>query len=360
MADESDDSQKTEEPSQKRLDDAHDKGEVAKSNEVRHFFVLMAVTLAIMISGQHVMTGFKEIFRGVLEKSYSYRADGGQLMALSRDVVLDSASLLVMPALILLAGAIAGSMIQHKPVLSFERMAPKLDKISPLKGFKRMFSAQNAVEFLKTLLKFVVVGAVVIFVIWPERERLPDIVSYRLDDVADLMVSLTRRMLMGVVSIVFLIAAADYLFQFFNFRSKMRMSKQELKDEYKQTEGDPYIKGRLRQIRMERSRRRMMAAVPKADVIITNPTHYAIALQYEPTEMAAPVVLAKGVDNIAAKIRELAAEHKIPLVENPPLARALYATVEIDQEVPPEHYRAVAEVISFIMKLRKEKVIWRR
>lgn len=360
MAGGQDDSDKTEEPTQKKLDEAHEKGEVAKSGEVRHFFVLMAVTLAITISGSRVMTGFREMFRGVLEKSYTYRADGGQLFSLSRDLIKDSASLLLMPALILMAGAVAGSMIQHKPVLSLDRIKPKLDKISPMAGFKRMFSAQNAVEFVKTLLKFVVVGAVVFILVWPERDRLADIVSYKMDDVAELMITLTRRMLMGVVAIVAIIAVVDYVFQFLNFRSKMRMSKQEIKDEYKQTEGDPYIKGRLRQIRMERSRRRMMAAVPKADVIVTNPTHYAIALQYEPTEMAAPVVLAKGVDAVAARIRDLAAEHKIPLVENPPLARALYATVEIDQEVPPEHYRAVAEVISFIMKLKKDKIIWQR
>jgi flagellar biosynthetic protein FlhB len=354
------DADKTEEPTQKKLDEAHEKGEVAKSNEVRHFFVLMAVTLAITISGSRVMTGFREMFRDVLEKSYSYRTEGGQILSLSRQLVQESASLLLLPALILMAGAVAGSMIQHKPVLSLDRIKPKLDKISPMAGLKRMFSAQNVVEFVKTLLKFVVVGFVVFFLVWPARDRLTDIISYRMDDVADLMISLTKRMLTGVVAVIAIIAIIDYVFQLLNFRSKLKMSKQEIKDEYKQTEGDPYIKGRLRQIRMERSRRRMMAAVPKADVIVTNPTHYAIALKYEPTEMAAPVVLAKGIDTIAAKIREIAGENKIPLVENPPLARALYATVEIDQEVPPEHYRAVAEVISFIMKLKKDKVIWQR
>ena len=360
MAGGDDDSEKTEEPSQKKLDDAHEKGEVAKSNEIRHFFVLMAATMAIAISGPRVLTGFREIFRNVIENSYAYSADGGQIFSLSRQVIGQSASLLVLPIVILMVGAIAGSVIQHKPVLSLERIAPKLDKISPMAGFKRLFSAQNTVEFLKTLVKFVVIGVVVFVLVWPERNRLADIVSYKLTDVADLMISLTRRMLTGVVAVVAVIGILDYIFQFLNFRSKLRMSKQEMKDEYKQTEGDPYIKGRLRQMRMERSRRRMMAAVPKADVVVTNPTHYSIALQYEPTEMAAPIVLAKGVDAVAARIRELAKEHDIPLVENPPLARALYATVEIDQEVPPEHYRAVAEVISFIMKLKKEKIIWQR
>lgn len=356
-----DDSQKTEDPSQKKLDDAHKKGEVAKSQEVRHFFVLLAVTLSILISGQTILTGFREMFRNILENSYNYKADGGQLLAFTGDVIWDSAMLLTVPVIILMGGAIAGSMIQHRPVLSMDRIIPKFSKISPMAGFKRMFSAQNMVEFIKTLLKFVVVGSIVFLLIWPERDRLQDIVSYSMDEIASLCERLTIRMLMGVVALTAIIGGADYLFQYFNFRKKMRMSKQEVKDEHKQSEGDPFIKGKLRQIRHERSRRRMMAAVPEADVIVTNPTHYAIALKYEPTEMEAPKVLAKGVDAVAARIRDLAKEHNIPLVENPPLARALFASVEIDQEVPPEHYRAVAEVISFIMKLRKEKVIrWQR
>ena len=159
-------------------------------------------------------------------------------------------------------------------------------------------------------------------------------------------------MLGAVVAILFLVAAADYLFQYRQWYERQKMSLREMKEEFKQTEGDPMIKGKIRQLRQSRMRKRMMAAVPKASVVITNPTHYAIALQYE-RGMDAPVCVAKGVDAMALKIREVAGEHSIPIVENPPLARALHATVEIDQEIPPEHYKAVAEVIGYVMKLRR-------
>ncbi len=361
MAENQDDSEKTEEPSQKKLDEAHKKGEVAKSQEVRHWFVLLAVAMAIMISGQDILSGFKMMFRDILEQSYSYNLEDGQLLSLAGELVRNSADILMLPALILVIGALTGAVIQHKPIFTLDRIKPELKKISLIAGFKRLFSAQNFVEFLKSISKFIVVGAVVFILEWPERGRLPDLVAYTMSDIVDLSITLTLRVLGGVLVVMAFIAGIDYVFQRMNFIKKMRMSKQEIKDEYKQTEGDPFIKGKLRQIRMERSRRRMMAAVPEADVVITNPTHYSIALRYEPTEMEAPVVLAKGVDEVAARIREIAKENNIPLIENPPLARALFATVEIDEAVPPEHYRAVAEVISYIMKLKKGKIMeWRR
>lgn len=224
MADDQDQSQRTEEPSQKKLDEALKKGEVAMSHEVRHFFVLMAVALAITISGQRVLTGFREIFKTMIEKSYSYPVDGGHLISLFGELLSDSASLLVVPALILMIGAVAGSMIQHKPVWSLERLKPDLSKISPLGGFKRLFSAQNVVEFVKSLLKILVVGAVVFFLVWPERDRLPDMVSYKIDDIAGLIERITMRMLIGVIAIMAAIAAGDYLFQHLNFRGKLRMT----------------------------------------------------------------------------------------------------------------------------------------
>jgi flagellar biosynthetic protein FlhB len=178
-----------------------------------------------------------------------------------------------------------------------------------------------------------------------------------LDAVAlmDLLRDLSGRMLVGVLAVVSVIAALDYLYQRFEFTKSMRMSRQELKDELKQTEGDPHVKARLRQIRMERARRRMMAAVPDADVVITNPTHFAVALVYDMETMAAPRLVAKGTDRIALRIREVAEEHDVPVVENPPLARALHAGVELDAEVSPEHYKAVAEVIGYVMRLRGER-----
>jgi flagellar biosynthetic protein FlhB len=188
-------------------------------------------------------------------------------------------------------------------------------------------------------------------ILWPKRNQLDGLVTMDPAVVLLLTRALSLDVLGAVVALLAIIAAADYLFQYRQWYNRLKMSLQELKDEFKQTDGDPHIKARIRQLRVERSKKRMMAAVPQASVIITNPTHFAVALQYD-RGMAAPVCLAKGLDNIALKIREVAAEHNIPIVENPPLARALHATVEIDEEVPPEHYKAVAEVIGYVMRLK--------
>jgi flagellar biosynthetic protein FlhB len=241
--------------------------------------------------------------------------------------------------------------VQHRLVWSGESLKPKLSKISPAAGFKRLFSKIALANFIKGLIKLALIGSVMAVLLWPKRGQLDGLVAMDPSVVLPLTKTLSLEMLGTVVAILAIVAAADYLFQYRQWYERQKMSVRELKEEFKQTEGDPAIKAKIRQLRQSRARRRMMAAVPKASVIITNPTHYAIALQYD-RGMNAPVCLAKGIDNIALKIREVAAEHRIPVVENPPLARALHATVEIDQEVPPEHYRAVAEVIGYVMKLR--------
>jgi flagellar biosynthetic protein FlhB len=211
-------------------------------------------------------------------------------------------------------------------------------------------------ELLKTILKFIIVGGVVVAILVPKASLLAEMPARDVEAMLPAIYVLTLKLLGGVLAVMAALAGADYLFQRYQHLKRLRMTKQEIKDEYKQTDGDPMVKARLRQIRMERSRKRMMAAVPEADVVVTNPTHFAIAMKYDHGRMEAPKVVAKGVDHLAARIRALAEEHKIPIVENPPLARALYASVDVDQEVPPEHYRAVAEVISFIMKLRRNGV----
>ena len=237
-------------------------------------------------------------------------------------------------------------------VWSFETMTPKLSKISPMAGLKRLFSKQAVANFAKGMVKLLVVGAVLIALMWPERRRLMALVHTDLEGVLPLALSLALKQLGAVVAILAVVAAADYLFQYRLWYERQKMSLRDLKDEFKQSEGDPTIKGKMRQVRQTRMRRRMMANVPKAAVVITNPTHYAVALQYE-RGMDAPVCVAKGVDLVALKIREIADEHAVPIVENPPLARTLHAAVELDQAIPPEHYKAVAEVIGYVMKLRR-------
>src|SRR5262249_14414316 len=198
----------------------------------------------------------------------------------------------------------------------------------------------------------VVIGAVMLMLLWPQRYRLEGLVATDIAGSLWLTRSLALDVLGAVIAVLFLVAAADYLFQYRQWYERQKMSVREMKEEFKQTEGDPMVKGKIRQLRQARMRKRIIAAVPKASVVITNPTHYAVALQYE-RGMNAPICVAKGLDALALKIREVAGEHRIPVVENPPLARALHATVEIDEEIPQEHYKAVAEVIGYVMKLRR-------
>jgi flagellar biosynthetic protein FlhB len=280
------------------------------------------------------------------------RTDGFGLKLLASQIGVEVLAALAIPLLLLALAAIAGNVIQHRLVWSTESLTPKFSKISPLAGLKRLFSKQAIANFVKGLLKLALVGTVITMVLWPERDRLDGMV--RTDPAALLALSKTLALqLMGaVVALLALIAGADFLFQYRTWYQKQKMTLREMKEEYKQTEGDPAIKARIRNIRESKMRKRMMAAVPEATVIITNPTHFAVALKYERGDNA-PLCVAKGMDAIALKMREVAGEHNVPIVENPPLARALHATVQIDQEVPPEHYKAVAEVIGYVMRLRQ-------
>ncbi|MAU42084.1 MAG: flagellar biosynthesis protein FlhB [Kordiimonas sp.] len=353
MADDQDQSQKTEEPTQKKLDDAFEKGEVAKSQEVNHFFVLLAIALVLLMSAAPAMGKLKIRFAEFFEFSHLFTMEADNVREILSALMADVGVVMALPMLLLLIGGLAGATLQHKPVFTTEKILPKLNKISPIAGFKRLFSARSFVEFLKTIAKFVIVSAVVIILVWPEKNRLEQLMSYPLSDLMMMIHEMVLRMVGGVLAIMAIIAGLDYLFQRYQFTQRLRMSKQEIKDEHKQTEGDPQIKARLRQVRLERSRQRMMAAVPEADVVVTNPTHYAVALKYDPETMSVPKVVAKGADNIALKMRQLALEHEVPLLENPPLARAIYGTVEIEEEILPGHYKAVAEVIGYVMKLKR-------
>jgi flagellar biosynthetic protein FlhB len=219
-----------------------------------------------------------------------------------------------------------------------------------------MFSSRSLAEFVRGLMKIAVVASVALFLIVPEVAHLNKLIGMEMVQLLAETKALLAKLLIGVVAIVAAIATIDVIYQRMQHLREMRMSRQEIKEEFKETEGDPLIKGRLRQLRMERTRRRMMAQVPQSDVVVTNPTHYAVALKYDPATMAAPRMMAKGVDKVAQKIREIAREHGIPVVENPPLARGLHAAVDIDQEVTPEFYKAVAEVISYIFKLKRRRL----
>lgn len=352
MADENDASDKTEDPTQKRLDDAHEKGDVAKSQEVNTWFVIAGATLVLSSFSGSIGGGVLMPLRNLVANSWMIHADGPGLMALTQSLGYALIAALGVPFLMLMLAAIAGNMIQHRLVWSAESLKPKFSKVSPGAGFKRVFGKQAIANFAKGLFKVIALGIVMMAVLWPERHRLDAMVRFDPAAIMGLTTGLTLKLLGAVVAMLAAVAIADYFFQYRTWFERQKMSLQEMKEEFKQSEGDPHIKGKLRQLRMERMKKRMMAAVPKASVIITNPTHYSVALRYE-RGMAAPVCVAKGVDTIALKIREIAGKHDIPIVENVPLARALYATVDIDEEIPVEHYHAVAEVIGYVMGLKR-------
>ncbi len=352
MADENDDAEKTEDPTQKKLDQALEHGDVVKSQEVGTWFIMAGATLVLMVFSGGMSASLSDTMRGLIANSYQIRVDATALPHLYEAIGVRMLAAMAVPVLLLVLAALAGNMIQHRLVWSAEALAPKLSKISPMAGLKRLFSMQAVANLIKGIVKILVLGAILTALLWPERDRIMALARTDPAAILPLTRTLALKLMGAVVAIMAVVAAADFLFQYRRWYEKQKMSIRDIKEEYKQSEGDPTIKGKLKQMRHSRQRKRMMAQVPKAAVVITNPTHYAIALQYE-RGMEAPVCVAKGVDAVALKIREIAAEHRVPVIENPPLARALHATVEIDQAIPPEHYKAVAEVIGYVMRLRR-------
>jgi flagellar biosynthetic protein FlhB len=351
MADEDDSSDKTEDPTQKRLDEALERGDVAKSQEVNTWFMIAGATL-VLSSFSGSIGGIQMPLRNLLANAWMFHTDGPSLLELARKLEYALIAALGVPLLMLVISAIAGNMLQHRLVWSAESLKPSFSKISPAAGFKRVFGKQAAANFGKGIFKLVALGSVMSMIFWPERLRLESMVQFGPSTIFGLITTLTMKLLGAVVAMLAVVAIADYFFQYRTWFEKQKMSLQDMKQEFKQSEGDPHIKGRIRQLRMARMKKRMMASVPKASVIITNPTHYAVALSYE-RGMSAPICVAKGVDLIALKIREIAKQHDIPIVENVPLARALHASVKIDDEIPVEHYHAVAEVIGYVMGLKR-------
>jgi flagellar biosynthetic protein FlhB len=352
MADESESEDKTEDPTQKRLDEAAERGDVAKSQEINTWFVIAGGTLIMSTFSDQIGGGLMVPLQNLIANSWMIHADGPGLLQLARSLAIAVIAAIGVPILLLAFAAIAGNMMQHRLIWSGEQLNPKFSKISPASGFKRLFGKQAAVNFAKGLFKVVALGIVMTMILWPERFRLESLVRADPAVLLGLTTGMTVHLMGAVVAMLALVAIADYLFQYRQWHERLKMSLQEMKEEFKQSEGDPHIKGKIRQLRQQRMKKRMMAAVPKASVVITNPTHYSVALSYE-RGMSAPVCVAKGVDLIALKIREIAGAHDVPIVENVALARALYATVDIDDEIPVEHYHAVAEIIGYVMGLRR-------
>jgi flagellar biosynthetic protein FlhB len=351
MADEDKDS-KTQDPTQKRLDEALERGDVVKSQEVNTWFVIAGSTLLLSSFSGSISAGIQAPMRNLLMNAHQIRVDGPGVLALIGNLEGILIGVLGVPLLLLVIAGVGSNLIQHRLVWSAQPLVPKFSKISPMSGAKRLFGKQAWANFLKGLFKIIALGSVMSMVLWPERHRLDAMVRFDPVSLLGVTKAISVQLMGTVVALLALVAALDYLFQYRQWFERQKMSLEEIKEEYKQSEGDPHIKGRIRQLRHARMKKRMMAAVPTASVVITNPTHYAVALRYE-RGMPAPLCVAKGVDLMALKIREVAAANDVPVVENVPLARALHASVEIDDEIPVEHYHAVAEVIGYVMKLRR-------
>ena len=347
-----DPSSKTEEPTPKRLSKGREEGQVVSSQEIKTWLMLLATAFAIVMMAPRVMRQVTVISEPFIESSDATTVDLYRLQHLFADLSIELAIVLAPLVGLLTVIAIASNVGQSGLVYSPKKIGMKLSKISILAGFKRMFGLRGTIEFVKGIIKLAIVSFVAMVATLPFLTDLDLSPGFEVETILDRLGDLALALLVGTLAVMTVIAVLDYIFQRHEFMRQMRMTKQEVRDEYKQAEGDPLIKARIRRLRTERARKRMMAAVPRADVVITNPTHYAVALEYKMDTMPAPKLLAKGMDEVARKIREIAEEHQVPIVENPPLARALFATVELDQEIPPEHYKAVAEVIGYVMRLK--------
>jgi len=350
-----DDTDKTEDPTPKKLEKAIEQGDIAKSTEVNAWFMLAGATLALAVFGGGIATRIALIFQDLLGNLGEMSSHGFSYPRFASNL-LQQVALAIAPFLgIMILAAFAGNYVQHGPLWTVKALIPNLSRLSPLAGAKRIFSKQGLVQLAKSVAKFVIIGTVILLVGYPEMPQIKRLASSDVSQAMPLLLSLVLRLMFWICAVLGLLAAADWWWARHTWYEKHRMTIREIREEHKQSEGDPTVKAKLRQVRRMRLRKNMMKNIEKATVVITNPTHFAVALQYE-AGMNAPICVGKGMDLIALKIREIAEERRVPLVENPPLARALYKTVDIDHEVPPEHYKAVAEVIGYVMRLRRMAV----
>lgn len=353
MAEDQDDSQKTEEPTQKRLDDARKKGQVASSKEVGNFFLIGSATLVMAIALPGIMRDLALAMSHYLRHAGDPSLAGSALGSTLLRAVAMLGLALALPLAVSSIAAIAAPLAQNAMAWSAESLTPKLERISPMAGAKRLFSLKSLVEFLKGVVKVALMSAIGVAVVWPGRARLMASGQLDVPGSLDFLWLVAVWLLAVVTACLAAVAGLDFVYQRFEFLKQMRMSKRDIQDEHKQSDGDPMIKQRLRGLRMEKARQRMMAEVPSSTVVVTNPTHFAVALRYVAGEAAAPKVVAKGTDEVALRIREVAREHDVPIVESPPLARALHRAVDLGAMIPPEHYQAVAEIIGYVMRLRQ-------
>ncbi len=357
MAEESD-LEKTEAASPRRLEKAREEGQIARSRELGTFMMLAAGVAAIWAGGGTIYQGLSGVLRNGLAFDQRVVADPGVMVEQAVNG-FGHALMVILPIFGLLAViAVLSSVLLGGIVISGKPLSPNFSKLSLFAGLKRMFSSQTVVELIKALAKALLVGGVAVWIIWRYHDDMLGLMHVAPAAALTKALSLVAMCSAFIVASLLVIVLLDVPWQIWSHLKKLRMSKEDVRQEHKESEGDPHTKARIRQQQRQAAHRRMMSEVPKADVVVTNPTHYAVALKYEEDKNGAPRVLAKGTGLVAAKIRELAAEHRIPTLEAPPLARALYQHVELGHEIPAELYTAVAEVLAWVFQLRSWRSGW--
>ncbi|MFY8094529.1 MAG: flagellar biosynthesis protein FlhB [Niveispirillum sp.] len=355
MAEDQDDDSKTEEPTGKRLADAREKGQVPKSQEFTHIFVLGASLVLILMILPWSFGRISVSLVPFIEQPHAIQMESSSLLTVFFDLTTSVLIAMTVPLFILLVAVVVASVVQVGFLVTTENFLKfDLNRLNPMSALAQKFSGKNLVEFLKSLAKLIIVSIVVYLMLRPLWGSVDHFIAMSMIDIVKETQALSAKIIFAILLVLLVLGGADYLYQRYTFMKQMRMTKQEVKDEFKQAEGDPLIKGKIRQLRMERARNRMMGNIPTADVVVTNPTHYAVALKYDPAVMGAPTVVAKGVDHLAQRIREIAEENDVPLIANPALARALYASAEVNEEIPADHYKAVAEIISYVFKMKRK------
>jgi len=355
MADEAEDKDsKTQEPSARKLAQAREEGQVAKSPEVASLAALTAASAVILFNGGAISRAVAGQLIPFLAHPDAIDLSGAGALKVFRSAIMAAA-----PAAVVLlaatAAGVVGNVVQTGFLFTPKRLAPDFGKLNPITGLGRMFGLDGMVNFLKTFAKFIVMCTVIWFILSPKLAMFGGLADLDLAAVLPFCCDILRAILIASLIMLAVSAALDWFIQRQRFMAKMRQSRQEQKQEHKDSEGDPHIKGKLKQIRMQKARQRNLQNVPKATMVITNPTHFAVALRYVQGETPAPVCVAKGADEVAMRIREMATTLSIPIVEDPPLARALYAAVEIDDTIPKEHYAAVAKIVGFVLGAGKRR-----
>lgn len=355
MSDDQDKESKTEDPTGKKIQDALTKGNVAISPEVAIFASTLAFYMFLVFFLPQNSAHLAEVLKSLLEHPEQWRTEtSSDLVSLCGYLLLQSAYFLLPAAVLFMSFGMLASVAQHMPSFVLERITPQWNRVSPVSGFKRVFSLNGLVHFGKSLIKVVAAGIIMYLALRKDYFALLDSLFSDPQTVFPILMRITRKMVIVVLSCAFLVAAADILWTRYQWFTNLKMTKQEVKDEMKQSQGDPVVKSRQRSIARDRARRRMINNVPRATLVITNPTHYAVALRYVAHESEAPVVVAKGQDLIAFKIREIAQEHGIPIFEDPPLARSMFAQVSVDSVIPSVFYKAVAELIHRVYAARRQ------